>query len=295
MPIDPRALIAMDPIVTRQQFDRRDTILYALGIGAGQGEPGADLKFIFEDVLEALPTMASVLAYPGFWLRDPRYGADWRRILHGEQRVTVAGPLPVEGTLRSELVVDGVADKGPEKGAVLYTSRRLFDDATGSHLATIEQVSFLRGDGGCGSHGTPAQAPPRVPERAPDVVVTADLRPEQALIYRLSGDYNPLHVDPTAATAADMPRPILHGLSTYGFAARAALRELCHDDVSQVGSIGCRFTAPVFPGETIAIELWDDGSDSAAFRVRAIEGDRTVLDNGHLTFRDRLVTTSGVA
>lgn len=286
MTIDPHQLVAMDPIVTRQRFTRRDTILYALGVGAGHGGPGADLSYVFEDVLQALPTMASVLAYPGFWLRDPRYGADWRRVLHGEQRVTVHRPLPVEGEVRSELVVDGVADKGADKGAVLFISRRITDEDTGAHLATVEQVSFLRGDGGCGDAGTPGAAPPRVPDRPADQVVTVPTRPEQALIYRLFGDDNPLHVDPDAATAAGMPRPILHGLSTFGFAGRAVLRGLCADDARRLRTIGCRFTSPLYPGETLQIELWNTGAGNGAFRVRAVDRDCTVLDHGHTTYEE---------
>ncbi|MDB5698246.1 MAG: MaoC family dehydratase [Alphaproteobacteria bacterium] len=280
MPLDPQRLLSLPPQETRHSFTVRDTILYALGVGAD------DLRFLYEDGLQALPTMAVVLAYPGFFWRNPAYGIDWKKILHGETSVELAGPLPVEGDLIGRTTIDAIYDKGADKGAIVLSSRRI-EDASGTHLATVRNTLFLRGDGGFGGQSEGAPRPHPVPaDRAPDHVVTLSTAENQALIYRLSGDYNPLHADPAVAAAAGFPRPILHGLCTYGVAGRALLAALCGNDPARMRRMDVRFSSPVFPGETIKVEIWrengnGDAISRAAFRATAEERGVLVLNNGY--------------
>lgn len=280
MEFDPERLLKLPPRITHHQVTRRDTILYALGVGAGQDPQRNDLKFVYESGLQVLPTMAVVLAYPGFWQREPEYGIDWKRVLHAEQSVLFHAPLPVEGEVRGELTIDHIVDKGAAKGALLYSTRRVFDTADETLLATVRQVSFLRGDGGRGgATETPVQPHP-IPDADPDVRETLFSRPEQALIYRLSGDYNPLHLDPAVAADAGLQRPILHGLCTYGIVGRALLAALCDNEPGRLTRLDCRFTAPVFPGETLELRLWRQGSGRAAFQLWVPERNSLVLNNG---------------
>lgn len=221
MTVRPAYLTGLPPRITRHRFEKRDTILYALGVGCGQ-DTSCPLKYIYEDGLQALPTMAVVLAYPGFWQKEPQYGLDWKRIRHGEQSVRFHKPLPVEGRVRGEMKIERVVDKGPGKGALLYATRRIYEEPSDALLATVEQVSFIQGGGGCGGLSEVTKSPHPVPKRAPEKSMTLTTRPEQALIYRLSGDYNPLHIDPKVAREACLDRPILHGLCTYGISATGA-------------------------------------------------------------------------
>jgi acyl dehydratase len=175
--------------------------------------------------------------------------------------------------------VTEIIDKGPGKGALVYSERVVTDQATGERIATATQTTFCRGDGGFG--GPPREAPPvhTLPERAPDHVCDLATRPETALIYRLSGDPNPLHVDPAVAQAAGFPRPILHGLATFGVAGHAILKTLGGYDPARLTAIAGRFSSPVFPGETIRTEMWRDGS-VVSFRARMVERDVIALNNG---------------
>lgn len=286
MALDYDVLMGLPPRENQQSYTRRDTILYALGVGAALDDPTdpAELKFVYEEGLQALPTMAVVLGSPGFWMKEPQYGIDWKRVLHGEQFLELHDVLPVEGVLRSVLTIDDIVDKGAEKGAVLYSSRKLYDAASGRHLATLRQSGFLRGNGGFGGKAEGGPKPKPVPERVPDLELVLRTRPEQALLYRLSGDYNPLHADPAVATDAGFPRPILHGLCTYGVAGRAVLKALCANDASRLKRLDVRFSSPAFPGETFVVEIWHDGDNAASFRVRVQERNVTVLNNGYAEF-----------
>ena len=275
-------VLNMPPAITRGTYDKRDTMLYALGVGAGL-EPD-ELRYVYEDGLVALPTMAVVLASSGFWQKHPQYGIDWKRILHAEQAVEFHRPLPVAGTVRGELTVERIIDKGVEKGALIYSRRLIYDDATDDLLATISQVSFARGDGGKGGSPGAQPAPHPIPGRRPDARIAMATRPEQALIYRLSGDYNPLHADPAVAAEAGLPRPILHGLCTYGITARALIRELCGNEPAALKRLNCRFSAPVFPGETIELLVWREAPGKAAFQARVPERDVLVLNNGYAEY-----------
>ncbi len=288
MALDYDYLMGLPPIESPQALSVRDTILYALGVGAGLGAPTdpAELQFVYEDGLKALPTMAVVLAYPGFWAKEPKYGLTWRKILHSEQSIELHRTLPVEGRLRGVTTIDEIYDKGAEKGAVLFSSRRIYDEATGDLIATVRQCSFLRGDGGFGGRSDGAPQPHSIPDRTADQVVRMYTRPEQALIYRLSGDYNPLHADPAVAAQAGFDRPILHGLATYGLAGRAAVKALCGDRPERLRRFDVRFSSPVYPGEALDIAIWREGPGRASLRARAIERDMVVLQNGYIEFEE---------
>jgi acyl dehydratase len=266
----------------RQTLSKRDCILYALGVGLGNDPlDAAQLRFVLEDRLAALPTMAVVLAYPGFWVKDPATGIDWVRVVHGEQAIMLHRPLPVEAELVGTSRVTGILDKGAGKGAVLYSERRISDAATGELYATLAMSTFCRGDGGFGGPSGPSRPPHPIPERPPDAVCDLPTLPQQALLYRLNGDYNPLHADPAVARAAGFDRPILHGLCTLGVAGHALLRSCCDYDATRMRSLALRFSAPVFPGETIRTEMWLEGS-VVSFRARAVERDVVVLNNGRM-------------
>ncbi len=266
----------------RQTLSKRDCILYALGVGLGNDPlDAAQLRFVLEDRLAALPTMAVVLAYPGFWVKDPATGIDWVRVVHGEQAIMLHRPLPVEAELVGTSRVTGILDKGAGKGAVLYSERRISDAATGELYATLAMSTFCRGDGGFGGPSGPSRPPHPIPERPPDAVCDLPTLSQQALLYRLNGDYNPLHADPAVARAAGFDRPILHGLCTLGVAGHALLRSCCNYDATRMRSLALRCSAPVFPGETIRTEMWLEGS-VVSFRARAVERDVVVLNNGRM-------------
>lgn len=285
MAIDYKRLMATPPRETIQSFSVRDTILYALGVGVGC-DPALEhetLRYAYEENLEALPSMAVILAYPGFWLKEPQFGADWKRVLHAEETVTLHRPLPVAGEAIGILTIEEIYDKGPDKGAIVHSKREIYDRATGDHLATDARASFLRGDGGCGGRTDPAPAPPRLPDRPPELSIALPTQAQQALIYRLSGDYNPLHADPAVASAAGFGRPILHGLCTYGVVTRALMLAVA-DEGKMFSSMTARFSAPVYPGDTIETEIWPEGN-TLFFRALAKERGAVVLNNGRAEFK----------
>jgi len=177
-----------------------------------------------------------------------------------------------------------VVDKGPGKGALIYSERRIVDRASGELIATLTQTTFCRGDGGFGGPQRPTPAPHALPDRAPDFVCDLGTRPEAALIYRLSGDTNPLHAEPSHAKAAGFPRPILHGLATFGVAGHAILKAICSYDPSRLIAMDGRFSAPVYPGETIRTEMWRDGG-VISFRARVRERDVMAINNGRAKLR----------
>jgi acyl dehydratase len=274
----------------RQSYSLRDTLLYALGVGAGiDADTPAKLRYVCEQVdglpLQALPTMSSTLAAPGFWHREEQFGIDWRKVLHGEQSTLVHRPLPPEGEVDAVMTIEAIYDKGEGKGALLYALREVYDRKTGALLATIRQGSFLRGNGGQGGLTEGAPAPHALPtDREPDMSVPLPTRMEQALIYRLSGDYNPLHADPAAAQASGFKQPILHGMATYAIAGRALLSAVCEDDAARLKRLDVRFSSPVYPGETITTDIWLYGSGKAGFRARVAERDTVIINNGYAEF-----------
>lgn len=287
MAIRPDRALALRIPEVAQSYDERDSILYALGIGIGHDttDPG-QLGFVYERGLKAVPTMAVVLGETMGWVHDPQLGVDVTRCLHGEERVILHRPLAPEGRVVGQTRVIGLTDKGAGRGALVHSRKELRDAGTGALIATTQRTAFARADGGFGGeHGeSPAPLPP-LPDRAPDLSCALPTVPQAALLYRLSGDRIPLHADPAIARAAGFDRPILHGLCSLGIACHAILRLLCAYDPARIAEIGCRFSAPVFPGETLRVELWRDG---AAVRFRALVAERGVVavTNGHALLRD---------
>lgn len=261
-------------------YTEKDTILYALGLGYGYDPTDErQLQFVYEKNLKALPTMPVVLGYPGFWVKDPAAGIDWVKIVHGEQSLTLHRPIPAAGTIVGRTRIKALVDKGKDKGALLIQERSIVDKASGALLATLDHTTFCRGDGGFGKGDAAPPPPPAVPDGAPDASCDLPTLPQAALIYRLCADNNPLHADPAVAKAAGFPRPILHGLCSYGVAGHAILKTFCAYDPARLKGLSLRFSAPVFPGETIRTEMWNRG-DTILFRSRVVERNVVVLNNG---------------
>ena len=280
MAIDPDKLSNWKIPEVEQTYTERDTMLYALGLGCG-ADPldETDLRYVYEDGLIALPTMATVLGSPGFWARNPETGIDWKKVVHGEQSVTLHRELPVKATIIGKTRITGLVDKGKDKGALLISEREVVDKATGSLIATLASTSFLRGDGGFGGASGPTAEPHVLPTRDPDETLDIRTLPQAALIYRLSGDYNPLHADPKAGKAAGFRAPILHGLCSFGVAGRAIVQRCCAGNAQRLTHMQVRFSSPIYPGETIRTEMWHDGG-TVSFRSRCVERDVVILNNG---------------
>lgn len=279
--VDIEKIRNMRPGAIEQSYGKRDTILYALGLGYG-ADPldEAELAFVYEGEggnPRCVPAFVNVLCHPGFWAQDPQYGIDWVRILHAEQEFTIHRPVPASGTLRGEYRATGIEDKGPGRGALLHETRELFDAASGEKMATVRSTLFMRGSGGLGGYGSAPAAAEPVPEGVPSRVVSIPTLPRQALIYRLSGDWNPLHVDPAIARQAGFERPILHGLCTSGIACRAVLAAYCGNDPARLHGMFVRFSKPVMPGETIRFEFFEEPG-RLRFRALAVERGAVVLD-----------------
>lgn len=281
MTIDAGRLQAYAIPEVRQRVTRRDAAFYALSVGVGMDPlDGRQLDFVDPDrELEALPSMAVVMGHPGFWLANSDTGVDATRVVHGEQRIVWHAPLPVEGEVVGRTEVTGLVDKG--SNALMYSEKRLID-ADGTLLASCLMTTVLRGAGGFGESTAEARPIHALPESAPERAMDLPTRPEQALYYRLNGDFNPLHADPDIAARAGFPRPILHGLCTLGVVFHALFRELADYRPERLRSLSLRFSAPVYPGETLRTEMWRDGS----FRARVVERDLVVVDNGKLELAD---------
>ncbi|MFN3727642.1 MAG: MaoC/PaaZ C-terminal domain-containing protein [Allosphingosinicella sp.] len=271
---------------TDHAYTWKDTILYALGLGYGSDPlDEAELPYVYERGLQAVPTICNTLAHPGFWLDTPALEIDWVKVLHAEQSIEMHEPLSPDGAVRGSYEIVSVVDKGADKGAILTLEKRLTDIASGRLLCTVATSVFLRGDGGQGGFGPPPATATALPDRVPDETVDIATLPQAALVYRLSGDVNPLHADPRVATKAGFRQPILHGLATMGVAARALLRARCGSDPARLGSMFVRFSRPVYPGETIRTEIFDT-ADGIRFRCRVVERDVVVLDRGSLGLKD---------
>ena len=284
MPVDPAAVGATSEPYERS-WTSKDCLLYAVGVGAGSIDPvNQELQFTTENsrgvTQRVLPTMAVVLGAPN--------GKTMRLIgkfnpftaVHGEQGIELHREIPVEGTLRSTGTITGIWDKGSGALAEIEVSSVLAD--TDEPLFTTRMSLFMRGEGGFGGERGPSdEAAP--PDRAPDHSVTYSTRADQALTYRLSGDRNPLHSDPSFAEKGGFDKPILHGLCTYGFTGRALLHTLCDGDPGRFGSMSGRFSSPVMPGEDLTVNMWVDG-DEAFFQTAGPDG-RIVVDGGN--FRRR--------
>ena len=268
----------------RQHLRWQDVAMYNFSVGLGQDPMDEQqLDFLYEPCLKIMPSMPVVLGAPGFWPRNPDTGMDWVKIVHGEQGLILHKPLPTEGEIIGRSRVTGLVDRGEGKGALMYSERQVIDAKSGELLATLTSTSFLRGDGGFGGPSGPVKQPHAEPDRAPDITLDLATRPEQALIYRLNTDLNPLHIDPKIAAAAGFPRPILHGLCTFGTVCHALLKTLCNYETSRFGKMDLRFSSPVYPGETIRSEIWHEAG-GAAFRARVVERDKIVVSNGLFRF-----------
>ena len=281
MPINPDAVGARsEPI--RRAWTSKDSLLYAVGVGAGAEDPLQELAFTTEnsrDVTQrTLPTFPVVIVPMGGLGAIGSFNPVM--LVHGEQSVTLEREVPVEGELEAVSEVTGIYDKG--SGAVVTTETRAVLVSDGQPLCTTSASLFLRGEGGFGGDRGPSSRF-SAPEAEPDHEVTYATRADQALTYRLSGDRNPLHSDPAFAEAAGFPRPILHGLCTYGFTGRALLHALCDGDPARFRSMSGRFSSPVFPGEALTVRIWRTGDGEAVFQTAGPDG-RVVLDAGRATF-----------
>jgi acyl dehydratase len=271
-------------------YGDKDVMLYALGIGLGADPMDEkELAFVYEKNLKVTPTAATVLSAAGGGGRvvgeAPKLPAGHRQsqmnflmMVHGEQKVELHKPLPVTGTFTAEGRTLGAWDKGEGKGAVVV-NETIWTDEKGEKAATLTMSMFYRGDGGFGGPTGGQPEPHATPTRAPDLSVGIATRPDQALLYRLNGDRNPLHSDPASAKASGFPRPILHGLCTYGITCRAVLASVLDYDAEAILSHQVRFSAPVFPGDLITIDLWKDGKD-ISFEAHVKARNVTVIKNG---------------
>src|ERR1700722_8849648 len=267
-----------------RSWDSKDALLYAVGVGAGLGDPLQELEFTTENSQgieqQVLPTFAVLIAQA----RMGRSLGDFDRamLVHAEQYFELHRPLPVAGTVSTTSTVTGIYDKG--SGALVVSENVAVDVATGEPLVTSRGGTFIRGEGGFGGPRG-ADQPWELPDRAPDHQVVRETRPEQALIYRLSGDRNPLHVDPKFAARGGFSQAILHGLCTYGVAGRALLQVLCDGDPAAFRSMSGRFTRPVLPGEPLTISIWrEEGGDTAFFQTARTDGE-VVIDRGRVHIR----------
>lgn len=280
MPIDYEKLMNYRIPEVEQTWTTRDTMLYALGVGLGADPTDvSQLRFVYEKDLQALPTMATVMCTAHGWLRRSNSGMSGRSVA-GEHGFTIHKQLPVEGTFVGNTRVTAVVDKGPGRGALIMTERKVYDRSTGDLLCMHAATSFCRGDGGFGGPAGPVTTPHPIPQRMPDFVCDLGILPQAGLIYRLSGDRNPLHADPEAAREAGFPRSILHGLCTMGVAGHAILKSCCNYDPSRVKSMEVRFSAPVYPGESLRTEIWLHGTVLSFRAVVPARENKVVLDSG---------------
>jgi acyl dehydratase len=286
MTIDYKKLLALqiEPIV--QQVTARDAILYALGIGMGSDprEEEKQLPFIYEQHLQFLPTFSTVIAYPGVWIARPETGIAWKHCLNGEYVVSFYRQPRLNEEIESRIRITEVIDKGQGKGALIYSKREIRGRHEGDLVCTVDQTLFARADGGFGGPSGPVRQPQPIPETTPELICDIAVPNQAAAIYRLSGDPNPLHIDPAVATEAGYKRPILHGGATYGVAGLAVLKTLCGYVPARLKRFDVRFSQPVYPGDTIRTEMWKLGPRQAALRSRALERDVVVLNNGFVEF-----------
>jgi acyl dehydratase len=280
MPINPDAVGATSE-PSRTSWTSKDALLYAVGVGAGQ-EPLEELQFTTENSADVdqrvLPTMAVVLGFGGGFDKIGDFNP--AMLVHGEQSIELHREIPVEGEIETVGEITGIYDKG--KGAVVVSESRSTLVSDGKPLFTKTMSAFIRGEGGWGGDRGPSNDWEK-PDRDPDESITYTTRPEQALIYRLSGDRNPLHADPTFAAMGGFDRPILHGLCTYGFTGRALLHGLCDGDPGRFRSMYGRFSSPVFPGEALTVNMWRTDGGDALFQTQGGDG-RVVLDAGTCSY-----------
>ncbi len=278
MAVDPQRLLTLELPEHECAWTQRDCQLYALATGFGQDPlDEQELSYLLEGpAFRVSPTAAITLYYDDRWMRES--GVNLAMSLHGEQRNIFHRPIPPDGRGRVSSRVTGIYDKGPGRGLLVVCEQVLRDAASGEPIATNIITNFARADGGIGFSTGAAPTPHPLPTRPADVVVEGTTRPEQALAYRLCGDRNPLHANPSTARAAGFTRPILHGMCTYGFAARAVLSAACAYDARRLRGIGARISAPVYPGDVLRTEIWQDGA-VVSFRTTVPGRDNIVVIN----------------
>lgn len=276
--IIPEEVLGFEYTPTKFTYTERDVSLYALGIGAAQNAlDKSELQFVYEQNPEGFKTLPTFgVLYPHFHQPIPGIKFKVENGLHGEEYLEIKKPLPTSGTITCTGKIIGVYDKG--SGAVIVT-QSISHDENGAELARHEHTVFIRGIGGFGGDRGPSSKINIPPDRAPDKVHSEKIADNQALIYRLSGDFNPLHADPEVAVRGNFARPILHGLCTYGFAGRALLKHYCDNDPARFKSIKARFVSPVLPGETLITEMWKLNATTVIFQSKVAERDELVLAN----------------
>jgi acyl dehydratase len=289
MALDPSAIGAVTEPRTYQWTDR-DTMLYALGVGAGTDDLAFTTENSHDIAQQVLPTFA-VICCMGFGAAGLVGSFNAGMLLHGSQEIRLSAPLPATGSLSVVAEVADIQDKGEGKNGIIILRARGSDPDTGAQVAETLTTLVIRGAGGFGGQSGQRPAAPEFPDREPDARIALPTRSDQALIYRLSGDRNPLHSDPWfARELAGFDKPILHGLCSYGFAGRALLAELAGGQAAKLTAIGARFSAPVFPGETLTTSIWRTGSGRAVYRTEASGADgsntRVVLDDGVAEYTD---------
>jgi acyl dehydratase len=277
------SLVGVPGEARERSWTSTDALLYAIGVGAGLGDPLQELEFTTENTAgvqqQVLPTYGVLLAQAR--MAGDLGDFDRALLVHAEQSIELHKPLPVAGTLRTSAMVTGIYDKG--SGALIQSENKAVDAATGEPMVTTRSGTFIRGEGGFGGDRGSSD-PWQLPDRAPDHKVTQQTRPEQALLYRLSGDRNPLHADPAFAARGGFSRPILHGLCTYGFTGRVLLHELCGSDPARFASMSGRFSRPVLPGESLVVSIWGSEDGTALFQTAKEDG-TVVIDRGIVAYR----------
>jgi acyl dehydratase len=275
MPLDADAVGAISDVVDAA-WTSDDCLLYALSVGAGGADPvdPRELQFTTENSIgieqHVLPTFALVVPLGPEQTLSALGQLDWSMLVNAEQSLTLHRALPVSGHVQGRSRIDGIYDKG--SGALVTIEADAFDATTREAIWTARTSLFIRGAGGWGGDRGPSGAHYGAPARAPDHEVTYRTRPEQALLYRLCGDRNPLHSDPRFARSAGFDRPILHGRCTLGYSGRALLHALCGSDPERFRSVQGRFVAPVIPGDVLGVSIWVTGDGEAAFRTTTREG-----------------------
>jgi len=268
---------------TERSWTSSECLLYALGVGAGSVDAADELGYTTENSVDVtqrvLPTFATIVGVGGS-SRSAIGTFDPAMLVHGEQGIRVDGPIPPEGAVRTTGTIVAIYDKG--SGALVVIESTSVDAGTGEPRFCTTTGLFIRGEGGFGGDRGPSSGTLPFPDRRPDHVVACPTRPDQALLYRLSGDRNPLHSDPAFARRAGFDRPILHGLCTYGFTGRALLHTLCSSDPGGFRSMRGRFSRPAYPGDTLTVSMWVEGA-TARFRTETQRGE-TVLDAGVFEF-----------
>lgn len=269
-----------------QRYGASDTIVYALGVGLGSN-PGdsKQLRYVHGEDLLALPTMAVVLGSPAFWMRSPDAALDWKNIVHLEQELTLHSPLKARGEVVGKTVLEAIVDKRSQ-GALLWTRCDLFDAATSELIANMRSANLCRGDGHFGGADTVNAQPKWRPQGPPDITCVLPTFAQSALIYGLSGDDNPLHADIRVAQGAGFDRPVLQGLCKFGIAGHAALRMLCDYEPERLKKLRARFTAPLYPGESLRTAFWKNGRGMAAFQCHSVERDVLVINNGFVEYAE---------